>query len=140
MVSHFTQNLTMPFLSQTDPIPQTQYEQIPFKQWTQRQVAHEEAKRDLDKSAEQLLVDIHDESLDRQRPPHETISRTMARLASMQLRTQIETDRLADETSKLNKRLYWLSWIVLALTIASTVAGVIQAYYSRASYLWQIRH
>lgn len=113
----------MSFLSKKNPIPQKKYDDIPFDKWSKREVAHEETCRDLDKSPEQLLIDAHDESLDRDRPPHETISRTMARVASMQL-------RIEKGTEDLNRKVFWIGFIGLLLAFVATVASVIQAWYS----------
>lgn len=113
----------MSFLSKENPIPQKKYDDIPFKEWTKREVAHEEACRDLDKSPEQLLVDAHDESLDRNRPPHETIARTMVRVASMQL-------RIEQQSESLNRKVFWFGFIGIVLAFVAAVAGVMQVYYT----------
>jgi len=118
-------------MSKIKPIHSKNYGENPFLEdfkkdyRLKRQVAHEEACRDLDKSPEQILVDIHDESLAsiEERLPHETISRAIARLASMQLRVEAQSRRT-------NCILFWMSVIGFPIAIVGTVASVIQAWYS----------
>src|SRR6266852_3759951 len=118
------------FLSKEYPILQKKYDDIP-KEWSKRDVAHEEACRDLDKTPEQLLVDAHDESLDLSREIGQSIARTTARVASMQLRAE-------QQTSKLNCIVLIIGFIGIILAIVSTVASCTQAYYSKKSYLEQL--
>jgi hypothetical protein len=111
-------------LSKEKPIPQTVYGEIPEELWkNKRDVAHEEACRDLDKSPEQLLVDAHDESLDKNRLPHETIARTIVRVASMQL-------RIEKQSESLNQKVFWFGLIGVLLAFVGTFASVIQAWYT----------
>lgn len=122
------------FLSQDRPIPQKKYAPIPFSQWEKRAVAHEEACRDLDKSADQLLVDIHDESLDKARDGVETIARTLARSAAMQLRVEKEVERQSAANTALNESMRSMTKVILFLAIAATLAGVTQAFFAYASW------
>jgi hypothetical protein len=124
------------FLSHDKPIPQKEYTTIPFGKppWDKkRNIAHEEACRDIDKSPDQLLVDVHDESLDTSRDIGQSIARTMARSASMQLRVE-------KETSKLNRIVLFFGAIGVILAIVSATASCIQAYYAKKSYMEQISH
>lgn len=120
-------------LSREKPFPQKDYGDLPKEWWTEtgglRKIATEEACRDLDKSAEQLLVDIHDESLNRdtERRPQEHVARTLARLGSMQLRTE-------REVSKLNKTVLILTISILILTAIGAAAACGQFYYAKKSY------
>jgi hypothetical protein len=101
------------------PIPQKQFPPIP-REWfktDKRKVAHEEVCRDLEKSPEQILVDIHDESLDQNRSSDETISRSIARLASLQVRTQRELEKQSQGLNRLNKWVGALTIIVSAISI-----------------------
>jgi len=111
-----TTNATPRFLSKENPIPQKDYGSLPAECKTQREKAHEEACRDLDKSPEQILVDIHDESLDDHRPGHQTISRAVARMASLQLRTHKAVERL--------------TYIVIVLAVLSLLFIVLQFWLS----------
>lgn len=121
-------------LSNEKPIAQKDYGPIPKEWWNEkdgkRKIAHEETCRDLDKTPEHLLVDIHDESLDNTRQPHETIARTIARLGSMQLRTEHEIQRL-------NGWVKTLTIVGLILAAIGTVAAVGQFYYAMKSYQQQ---
>lgn len=122
-------------LSEEKPIRQTQYGDIPNEWWNEgkvgkRKIAHEEACRDLDKSPDQLLVDAHDESIDTTRDIGQSIARTMARSASMQLRVE-------KETSRLNTIVLIIGIFGIILAIISATASCIQAYYARKSYIEQ---
>ena len=73
-------------MSEEHPFDETQYGGNPF---TGRAQAKEETARDLDKDPRQLLTDVHEESLT---PRPDFIPRTLARMASMQLRVQKEVE------------------------------------------------
>ena len=112
-------------LSKDKPIPQKEYGKIPDDLWeNKRDVAHEEACRDLDKEPEQLLVDIHDESLNNERSDGQTIAPALARIASLEL-------RLDRKAGRLNRIVFWFGLIGLFLAFVAAVSGVIQAYYTK---------
>ena len=87
-----------------DPISQTPIH------GKRRETALEEALRDLEKTPEQLLVDAHDESLGP--PTIQTITRTLARMASMQLR--------------LEKSQNQTNWILGGIAVLSLIAAITQ--------------
>jgi hypothetical protein len=100
---------------------------------SKRDIAHEEAARDLEKSPEHILVDIHDESLDRQRAPEETIGRALARLGSLQLRVQKEVEKQASESAKLNSSIQFLTKVILFFTVVGALAAAAQVYFAATS-------
>lgn len=122
-------------VSKAKPIPQIDFGANPFLYGvgSMRDVAHEEAARDLEKSAQQILVDIHDESLNLSRHPEETIVRAIARLASMQLRVQNEVERQANESAKLNDSIRIMTKVILAFTIVGALAAVAQVCFAYQS-------
>ncbi len=95
-----------------------------------RDIAHEEAARDLEKSPEHILVDIHDESLDRNRPQGETIGRALARLGSLQLRVQKEVEKQSRESSDLNSSIRFLTKVILFFTVVGALAASAQVYFA----------
>ena len=122
------------FLSNQKPIKQKQYCDIP-KSWFEtdkRRVAHEEACRDLDKSPEQLLVDIHDESLDITRTEGATIARALARNASLQL-------RIDKKAGNLNRIVFVIGLIGLVLATVSTISSCEQTRYTKLGYYLQLQ-
>lgn len=89
-----------------------------------------EVREDLLKSDERLLADVYDEIIN-----HDNNTRHAAkRFAALFSKNAIESSNLQHEVHMLNRRLYWLTIAVSFLTIVSTIAGCIQAYYSYASY------
>ena len=121
-------------VSQEKPIPQEDFGANPFLSGTiKRDVAHEEAARDLEKSPEHILIDIHDESLDKNRRPEEMIGRAIARLGSLQLRVQKEVEKQAAESSKLNESIRSLTKIILFFTVVGAIAAAAQVYFAYQS-------
>ena len=102
-------------LSEQKPIEQIEYDPLP-PEWNRaikedrRKISHEKACRDLDKEPDQLLVDIHDESLDKGRSDGETIARAFARMASLEL-------RLDKKAGKLNVIVFSLGLVGVLLAL-----------------------
>jgi len=107
--------------SQEKPIKQKDFGGIPSEWWDEgdkgrRKISHEEVLRDLNKSAEQLLIDTHDESLNLNRRLGESILRTLARMASMQLKIQKE-QRITN-------------LLLFVFTLLAMIFGGIQAWFT----------
>jgi len=84
--------------------------------------AETERDRDLKKTAEHLLADIHDESLDDQsRAGEMTVARTMARFASLLVLLSIQADRQARQNLSIQRWLIGLTVVLVFLTIALLV-------------------
>ena len=111
-------------MSEEKPWDEIKYGDNPF---TGRDQAKEEAARDLDKDPRQLLADVHAESLN---PRVDFVARTLARMASMQLRVQKEVENQNTETHKLNQNIRFMTKVILVFTAIATIASCIQAYYS----------
>src|SRR5437762_777654 len=96
---HSALNPIMRFVSQEVHIPSEDFGPNPFliEKGIQEGAAREEAARDLIKHPRQLLADIHAESLN---PRTDFVARTLARMASMQLRVQEE---IANQTKATDK-------------------------------------
>lgn len=108
---------------------------------TRRATAEIETARDLEKPLSHLLSDIHDESLDRTRLEGETVARTMARFAALQVVLSREADSTAEKNLQLSRSNLALSssvnrltYIIAGLTLIMTALGIVQAYYSYRSY------
>jgi len=86
-----------------------------------RAIAEQEAQRDVDKTREHLLADIHDESLDRGRPGTETVSRTTARFASLLVVLSKQADKQFLQNLRIQKWLIGLTVALVILTIALLV-------------------
>ncbi|MEO7934584.1 MAG: hypothetical protein ABIT76_15655 [Chthoniobacterales bacterium] len=93
-------------------------------------VAREEAARDLVKHPRQLLADIHAESLN---PRTDFVARTLARMASMQLRVQEQIAEQTKATEKLNKTLLIISSIALIFAALSLVLSGFSFFYDHMS-------
>lgn len=73
-----------------------------------------------------MLVDIHDESLDKGRSDAATIARALGRLASLEV-------RLNEKAGELNRKVKLIGWIGVGLAFISAVEGGIQAYCAMSS-------
>lgn len=104
----------MRYVSKENPIPSVDFGANPYlsQKGMKRAASEEEVARDLIKDPRQILADIHDESLDRNRPPEETISRSVARLASLQLKNN-ELSKASNELMK------WIAIFGFGLAIIS---------------------
>jgi hypothetical protein len=85
-----------------------------------RNMAKDQASSDLHKSLEDLLVEVHDESLHvpMDRPYEQTQVRTTARFASLVV-------RLANRTERLHRAVVILTWVLVFLTLVLVVLGYI---------------
>jgi len=92
---------------------------------SKRSTAETEATNDLAKSIEELLVDVHDESLDLEREGTETVSRTMARFASILVVLSRQAKEESDRNLKMQKTIRNLTWALLVLTFVLAVPPVI---------------
>jgi hypothetical protein len=111
--------LIMRYVSKENPIPSEDFGPNPYlsENGIKRMAAEEEAARDLLKHPKQLLADIHDESLDNSRSRGESVSRSIARLASLQLRN----NELAEENNKLMRRLAIVGTTLAFLSLVSPI-------------------
>jgi hypothetical protein len=85
-----------PSLSQTDP--------------NRRINAERETKKDMQKSIQQLICDVHEGAHDPNKNPDERLLYMSSRMVSMM-------GRVALEHEVTSKRLVWLTWILIVLTI-----------------------
>jgi len=84
-----------------------------------RQEAETERDRDLEKTAEDLLADIHDESLDDQSRDREmTVARTMARFASLLTLLSRQADKQFRQNLSIQRWLIGLTIVLVLLTVA----------------------
>jgi hypothetical protein len=111
--------------------PEVDYGNNPFQPNTSREFALEEAARDFDKDPKQLLADIHHESF---QPYNNYLARTIARMASMQLRVQQEVEKQSISSALLNETIARLTWIILGLTVLSTIFAFLSLVLSFLSY------
>ena len=87
-----------------------------------RQVAETERDRDLQKTAEHLLADIHDESLDDQSRDREmTVARTMARFASLLTLLSRQAEKQFRQNLSIQRWLIGLTIVLVLLTVALLV-------------------
>jgi hypothetical protein len=96
----------------------------PNTETTREGIAEEEVRRDLIKSGEQLLWDVHCEALDPKRTADENLIGTNKRFASMMLRVIRSND-------KLGRRMLYLT-----LAIAIMTAAILYFTY----LMWQQSH
>ena len=90
-----------------------------------RKKAETESANDLyKKTIEHLLTDLHDESLSQklERDGSETVSRTMARFASLLVLLGRKADDRARDNLKMQKTLERLTWALVILT--AVLAGL----------------
>lgn len=95
---------------------------------TKREIAERETRNDLAKSIDTLLTDVQDESLDLTRAGTETVSRTMARFASILVvlsrQAKEESDRnlqMQRDVVTLTNRLYILTIVLAVMTFIMLV-------------------
>lgn len=105
--------------------------------YARRAAAEVEQDLDLRKTPENLLTDIHDESLDHRRDGSETVSRTMARFASLlavlSRQTKEESDRnlqMQQDVVTLTRRLLWLTFFLAVLTLLMFAQQIIAYAFS----------
>jgi hypothetical protein len=113
-------------VSKETPIHMEDFGRNPFSARPERSL--EEAARDMEKSAAQLLADIHDESLapDSERSREETIARTIARSAAMHFVIQGELQKQAAATDRLNQRISTLTVWGVGIAIVALVLSFLQ--------------
>ena len=70
---------------------------------TKREAAEIETQNDLVKSVEHLLADVQDESLDSLRDGSQTVSRTLARFASILVVLSRQTKQESDKNLQMQK-------------------------------------
>jgi|APTNR8051073442_1049403.scaffolds.fasta_scaffold31090_2 hypothetical protein len=98
---------------------------------TKREAAEIETQNDLVKSVEHLLADVQDESLDSLRDGSQTVSRTLARFASILVVLSRQTKQESDKNLQMQKTIRNLTWALLVLTFLLAippVVGVIEKY------------
>ena len=117
----------MRFVSNEVYIPSEDFGPNPYltEKGFQEGAAREEAARDLLKHPRQLLADIHAESLN---PRPDFVARTLARMASMQLRVQEQSKEQTIATKKLNKLLLYISIGAAFLALVSLCITGYQTY------------
>lgn len=75
----------------------------------QRRLAEEETNKDLRKSIQQLICDVHEEALAPNRPVEENLLHATKRIVSMMGRVTLENER----SSRL---LVWLTGVLIVMT------------------------
>lgn len=115
----------------------TQYDPEPIQQWRRknydpglvkgerRKIAETETNRDLDKPIEQLLCDVHEESLDSDRTEGTNTSGAQKRMVSLMTRVAKGNDIIAN-------RMLRLTWTVVVMTAVILVFTVLMWSQSRA--------
>lgn len=92
----------------------------PTKPDPSRDAAREEAARDLVKDPRQLLTDVHQETINFRA---DSVARALARVASLQLRTQ-------EATEALNRKVTFIGFVIggfgLLFGLVQAVASVLQ--------------
>lgn len=88
------------------------------KEKSHRAEATTEAQLDLGKSARHLLIDVHDELLNKSRNAGENMLHAQKRLASLTLKNAESADALARKVKNLTCVLVWLTIVLTVLTIA----------------------
>ena len=83
---------------------------------TSRTEIEKEVKDDLAKSDVRLLVDIHEEILRDDRSISENLIHAQKRLASLFVKLSRQAEESTKETTKLNKRILYLTWVIAILT------------------------
>ena len=137
----------MQYLSKDNPINSIDFGPLP-PNLDRRGVAEEETRRDLAKSYAQLLADAHHEMTDPDNHPAVKVGFATRRIAGITTQAALameaatkessvataENIKLQTEVRTLNRRLLWLTIIILAFTVIGATSAVVQAYYARASY------
>jgi hypothetical protein len=75
-----------------------------------------EVKDDIAKSDMQLLVNIHEELLRDDRSIPENLIHAQKWLASLFVKLSRQAEESTKETTKLNKRILYLTWVIAILT------------------------
>jgi hypothetical protein len=103
--------------------------------------AEKETDRDLTKSIEQLLCDFHDMA-EHGSPggemggyPVQAMLHAQKRMVSMMAKVALSNEAVQRSNDVLQRRLYWLTIAVTALTVLSTLFCAIQAAGVVASWL-----
>ena len=103
-----------------------------------RKQARKEAGDDLEKSFDHLLVDIHEELLNRDRESYgnnlHAQKRTMSLMAKAAQAAESSSNRMIaltesiesahSEVRNLTKRIYWLTWALVGLTAVIILVGL----------------
>jgi hypothetical protein len=87
-----------------------------------RTKAEKETRRDIQKPIQQLICDVHEGSLD----PNES---TDKRLLYMSSRMVSMMGRVALEHERASRRLVWLTWVLVFLTILLSIETVAMVYF-----------
>ena len=94
-----------------------------------RRIAETERDRDLKKSADHLLADIHDESLDDQSRSREmTVARTMARFASLLVLQSQKADEQFRENLRIQAKLLSFTRATWMLAIVGILLAGMQVW------------
>jgi len=142
----------MEYLTKDNPINSHDFGPLP-PHLDRRGIAEEETRRDLAKSYAQLLADAHHEMTDPHNDSATKVGFATRRIAGITTQAALamatatkessaataENIKLQTEVRTLNRRLLWLTIIILAFTVVGAVSGVFQAYYARASYNLSLR-
>lgn len=114
----------------------TQFDPEPIQQWrrknynpasvsgVRRKIAETETNRDLDKPIEQLLCDVHEESLDPGRTEWANIAGAQKRMVSLMT-------RVAQGNDVISKRMLQLTWVMAVMTAVILVFTVLMWIQSR---------
>jgi hypothetical protein len=85
---------------------------------TERERSELETIRDLDKTIEQLICDVHEETHNKNRTALENIAAAQKRMVSMLGRVAITNDAFS-------KRLNRLNWLMFFLAVLQTIIAVL---------------
>ncbi len=100
-----------------------------------RSNAEIETQRDLQKDIKHLLADIHDESLaDQSRSREMTVSRTMARFASLLAVLSFKADEQTRHNLAMQDKVVRLTWGLFWLTIAICFVAAVQTFLLISEY------
>ena len=93
-----------------------------------RQRAELDTNRDLTKSIQQLLCDVHEETdADFDRAPLRCIAHSQKRMVGMMAKVALSNEKLAAENDKLQKRVLWLTVIGVIAAGVAVLLGAVQA-------------
>ncbi len=88
-----------------------------------------EAQEDLAKSDSQLLTDIHEEILRKDRSLPENLIHAQKRLASLFARSAIASHKASEENNKLQREIRNMTLWLKVLTVFLLVIGILQLYF-----------
>lgn len=94
---------------------------------TTRSEIKKEVAEDLSKPVEQLLTDIHEELLCDKRPVQENIAHSNKRFASLITRSAIASQKAADESILVQRKVVILTKLIFALTVVLVFLTLILA-------------